>query len=254
MFEHLHGCVWERRGSEREHFQCMGSSSRQAREWVTNEDLLRPPSPNSQRVRGLYRDAASCPPFNHGPPPPTPLTESLRYRCVGRRWWGWGELARCPSCRIARRYWSHKTHLITAVRLLKSLRKKKKNRKKNPSWKLVPECGLLQVFNHWKGHSQKMWVPVASSLKKTNKQTHKWIQWRPFRRTSSVLLKDLKLFTAFNGTVTLVLVNHYLIKLQKISIYMYINIYLLIFLIDTFLQNSFRLKSNRLNSSFFTRC
>lgn len=104
-------------------------------------------------------------------PAPTPLTESLRYRCAGRKWWGGGELACCPSCRIARRYWSHKTHSITAVWLLK-IQQKKKQKKKKSSWKLVPECGLAQVFNHWKGHSQKMWVPVASSLKK-RKQTKK---------------------------------------------------------------------------------
>lgn len=148
MFEHLHGCVWERGGSEREYFQCMGSSSRQAREWVTNEDSLRPPSPNSQKVRGLYRDAASCPPFNHGPPP-TPLTESLRYRCAGRRWWGWGELACCPSCRIARRYWRHKTHSIAAVWLLKSLRKKKQ--KKKIQLKFSPRVWSRPGFQSLKG-------------------------------------------------------------------------------------------------------
>lgn len=61
----------------------MGSRPRQAREWVTNEDSLRPPSPNSQRVRGLYRDAASCPPFNHGPPHALPPPLSLKASDTG---------------------------------------------------------------------------------------------------------------------------------------------------------------------------
>lgn len=127
----------------------------------------------------------------------------------------------CPWCCISPRYWSHKTHSITTVWLLKSHQKTQNKTKENPSsWKLVPKSGLHQVFTHWKGHTHKMWVPVASLLK-----INKWIQWRQFSRTSSVLLEDLKLFTALNGTVTLVLGNHYLMKPKKICIFFNWHIY-----------------------------